>query len=100
MYHGSLETSIRPRPPPRKLLVVRHPGIQKGIGLASDQILVDGADVVGELEFDFFVAKLFFEEYFRQVGVGHVLVPAQVAEREIPTSTEPAARSQGPSYQQ
>jgi hypothetical protein len=75
-------------------------GIQKGIGLASDQILVDGADVVGELEFDFFVAKLFFEEYFRQVGVGHVLVPAQVAEREIPASTEPAARSQGPSYQQ
>jgi hypothetical protein len=80
--------------------VVRHPGIQESIGFAFDKFLVDGPDIVGELELDVIVAEFIFEQHLRQVGVGHVLVPAQIAEREIPASTEPAACSESPRYQQ
>ena len=86
--------------PGHELLVVRHPGVQERIGVAPDQVLVDRPNVVGELELDFFVAELIFEKHLRQIGVGDVLVPAKVAEREIPTATEPAARSEGPYYHQ
>src|SRR5215212_335588 len=98
-YHGSLETSIRPRPL-HELLVVRHPGVQECLGFAFDQVLVDGPDIVGELELDVFVAEFLFEQQLRKVGVGNVLVPAQVAERETPSATEPAASTEGPYRQQ
>jgi hypothetical protein len=41
--------------------VVGHPGVLESVGLAVDEVLVSGPDVVGEVELAGFVAEIVLE---------------------------------------
>ena len=90
---------LDPTPPLfHELPVVGHPGVLEGVGLAVDQVLISGPDIVGELELDVLVAEVILEEYFGQGCVGHVLVPVQIPQGETPAASEPAADAESPRH--